>query len=270
MHETDTTDLMSPAPTIPATTPEFFPASAARPFKLFMLSSGRCAGNHFPSRLLIRGHINPHESTAPRSRDKFTMWEQIIPVPIIEPLEESPEEAHGEELSKKLHLTPETISSDKGKRKFVDAYLPERDQHKQSNKGNQEEITCHPSNGRFLVASWSIPFCVDPSHLIRLLVQSQKIGPEPACAKRTTRVIDMFGPTTDEHEREQASRDVKTGCEVQSHGYDTVDHTQNNTYYDSSYRELLGPRRDSLGRLRFILRSPGNSGLFGTKEISLD
>ncbi|GER33419.1 hypothetical protein STAS_09557 [Striga asiatica] len=51
------------------------------PLKLFMLLSLISCGNQTPFFSLINGHIMPYERTAPRSRDKFTMWEQIMPAP---------------------------------------------------------------------------------------------------------------------------------------------------------------------------------------------
>ena len=46
-----------------------------------MLLSGKVAGNHSPLRFAISGHIIPHERIAPKSNDRFTKCEQIIPAP---------------------------------------------------------------------------------------------------------------------------------------------------------------------------------------------
>lgn len=47
-----------------------------------MLLSERVAGNQSPLRPLMSGHMIPQDRTAPKSKDKLTMWGQIIPAPM--------------------------------------------------------------------------------------------------------------------------------------------------------------------------------------------
>jgi hypothetical protein len=46
-----------------------------------MLVSGTFAGYQMPFCLLMSGHIIPQESIAPKSVERFTLCEQIIPAP---------------------------------------------------------------------------------------------------------------------------------------------------------------------------------------------
>ena len=63
-------------------------------------------------------------------------------------------------------------------------YLSEWEQGEEADEADGEEEAHHPADAGVLVAPRHVPRRGRPGQLVRLLVQPQQEGPEPACMRK--------------------------------------------------------------------------------------